>query len=54
LKILCFHCGKFFEGEKEKFCSDSCFKSHIAELARLTAEAVRNDLGHTENLSKKS
>jgi hypothetical protein len=46
------HCGKAFEGETEKFCSDSCFKSHISDISRRIVKAVKNDSGHTQNLSK--
>jgi len=53
LKNTCLHCGKLFEGEKEKFCSQGCFDSHIADITRRTVKAVREDVGHTDNLSKK-
>jgi len=43
MNLVCLLCGKSFEGEKEKFCSDSCSKSHIADISRRTAEDVKND-----------
>ncbi|WP_179361852.1 hypothetical protein [Nitrosopumilus oxyclinae] len=52
MKMLCKHCGKAFEGNTEKFCSDSCFKSHISDISRRSAEAVEGDPGHTQNLSE--
>ena len=52
MKIICLHCGKSFEGEKEKFCSQGCLNSHIADIARRTAKAVSEDVSHIDNLSK--
>jgi len=53
LNLVCLHCGRSFEGVKEKFCSQGCFDSHIADIARRTVKAVKEDVGHTDTLSRK-
>ena len=53
MNLVCLHCRKSFEGKTEKFCSQDCFNSHVSDIARRTAKAVREDVGHTDSLSKK-
>ena len=46
------HCGKSFEGNMSKFCSQSCKDTHITERGKKIHEAVQNDPSHTGNLSR--
>ncbi len=51
MKLTCLHCGKFFEGNATKFCSQSCKDTHVSLLDRKLREAVTSDSGHTKNFS---
>jgi len=53
MNLVCEHCGKNFEGEYEKFCSNGCRDSHITSIEKRVREAVKNDLSHIDKLSKK-
>ena len=52
MKIICLHCGKVFDGDKTKFCSQGCRDSHIVALEKRVREAVDTDSSHTTRLSK--
>jgi hypothetical protein len=52
MKLVCVRCGKYFEGDNAKFCSQGCRDSYIVALDKRTREASRNDPGHTEQLSR--
>ena len=45
------HCGKTFDGDKSKFCSQPGKDSHISELATRIHEAVNDDPSHTKKMS---
>lgn len=49
--MVCNGCGKFFEGNGEKFCNNICRNSHIWKLEETVREAVKNDSSHTKKLS---
>ncbi|NJK78311.1 MAG: hypothetical protein HC944_06475 [Nanoarchaeota archaeon] len=51
MKIICIHCGRSFEGDKTKFCSQGCRDSHIVALEKRIREAVDTDSSHTNRLS---
>jgi len=53
MKLVCEHCGKYFEGKDEKFCSNGCRDSHITSIEKRVREAVKEDPSHTNELSKK-
>lgn len=46
------HCGKPFEGENTKFCSQGCRDSHIVALERKIREIVENDTSHVTKFTK--
>ena len=46
------YCGDAFEGNNEKFCSSGCRDSYIASMEKRTRDAVRDDPGHTEKMSR--
>ncbi len=50
--LVCLHCGKSFEGNNEKFCSNSCRDSHITSIEKRVKEATEHDPSHTEELSR--
>ena len=52
MNFVCLHCGKAFDGESDKFCSPVCKNSHIADIERRTENAVREDEGHTNRMSR--
>ncbi|MFB5626568.1 MAG: hypothetical protein ACE5R5_00015 [Nitrosarchaeum sp.] len=52
MKIICLHCGKPFEGDNAKFCSQGCRDSHIVALEKRIREAVKEDPSHTRKLSE--
>ena len=52
LKLVCMHCGKAFEGNMDKFCSQSCKDVHIVELAKRIRKAMQNNPSHTERFSR--
>lgn len=45
-------CGTSFEGNKTKFCSQSCKDSHIFTIERKVREAVASDTGHIGKFSQ--
>ncbi|MCV0431140.1 hypothetical protein [Nitrosopumilus sp.] len=51
MEMICVHCGKSFEGDREKFCSQGCRDSFIVNIEKRAREAVRNDPSHTSNMS---
>ena len=51
MKLVCLHCGKSFDWESEKFCSENCKNLHIADMDRRVENAVREDSGHTDKMS---
>jgi len=51
MKLVCTHCGKSFDGDNTKFCSQGCRDSYIIAIDKRTREASQNDPGHTEKLS---
>ena len=51
MKLVCTHCGKPFDGDNTKFCSQGCRDSYIIAIDKRTREASQNDPGHTEKLS---
>ena len=53
MKLVCEHCGKYFEGKNEKFCSNGCRDSHITSIEKRVREAVTNDPSHTTELNSK-
>ena len=52
MKLICVHCGRSFEGDNVKFCSQGCRDAHIVSLDRRIREAVRNDTSHTREMSE--
>lgn len=46
------HCGKPFEGENTKFCSQGCRDSHIVTLERKIREIVENDTSHVTKFTR--
>jgi predicted nucleic acid-binding Zn ribbon protein len=50
--IVCLHCGKTFEGNNEKFCSNDCRDAHITSIEKRVIDATENDHSHTKKLSK--
>lgn len=34
MKLVCIHCGKYFDENNEKFCSQSCTSSYIAAVEK--------------------
>jgi len=52
LKLICVHCGKSFEGENTKFCSQECRDSYIVAMDKRVREAVKDDPSHTTYLSE--
>ncbi|MCE9651630.1 MAG: hypothetical protein K8Q89_01005 [Nitrosarchaeum sp.] len=50
----CSYCGIVFEDDNEKFCSQICKDAYLAGLTKRIQEAVKNDHGHTENMTKNS
>ncbi|MCE2505589.1 MAG: hypothetical protein J4F36_03765 [Nitrosopumilaceae archaeon] len=45
------HCGRAFEGNNAKFCSQACKDSHIAALEKRVRQAVDDDPSHTKRMS---
>ena len=52
MKLICMHCGRSFEGNSTKFCSQSCRDARIVALERRIREEVRNNSSHTDKLSR--
>ncbi|WP_268541233.1 hypothetical protein [Candidatus Nitrosotenuis cloacae] len=48
----CLNCGKEFEGAERKFCSWQCDKSYVKKIKTKLANAMKNDVGHTESLGR--
>jgi len=34
MQLICMYCNRLFEGNKSKFCSQSCRDSHIVSLEK--------------------
>ncbi len=51
MKLICMHCGKSFEGNNAKFCSQPCKDAHIVSLEKRVREAVHDDSSHTDRFS---
>ena len=47
-----YYCGKSFESENVKFCSQGCRDSYIVAIDNRTREVVRNDPSHTTKMSR--
>jgi len=52
LNLTCVLCGKLFEGDNAKFCSQGCRDSYIVAIDKKTREAVKDDPSHTAQMSK--
>lgn len=52
MKLICLHCGKSFEGNNAKFCSQGCRDSRIVAIEKRIREAVEQDPSHTKKLSE--
>jgi hypothetical protein len=49
----CKKCGKEFEGrEPKEFCSLKCEENYLNILRKKLDDIIRNDPGHTKNLSE--
>lgn len=51
MKLICVHCGRSFEGDNVKFCSQGCRDAYIVSIDRRVREAVKNDTSHTRKMS---
>ncbi|AFS80479.1 hypothetical protein NKOR_02925 [Candidatus Nitrosopumilus koreensis AR1] len=51
---VCMICGKNFDGNKERFCSQSCAETHIKDLEKRLHDAIKNDPSHTKKMSDSS
>jgi len=52
MKLVCMHCGKSFEGNKDKFCSQGCRDSHILAIEYRLKKAMEDNKSHTDKMSK--
>ena len=50
--LICLQCGKSFEMNDSKFCSQSCSDSYIDDIRKRVREAVDDDSSHTKKLSR--
>lgn len=51
MKLICGHCGKSFEGNNTKFCSQGCRDAFIVAVDKRVREAVKDDPSHTTKMS---
>ena len=51
MKLICEHCGKSFEGDNTKFCSQGCRDSYIVAIDKRAREAIKGDPSHTTKMS---
>ncbi|NDB51755.1 MAG: hypothetical protein EB161_06360, partial [Nitrosopumilaceae archaeon] len=49
---MCKGCGCNLNGNAREFCSWGCQDKHITSLKEKMHHAVRNDIGHTQKLSR--
>ncbi|MBI5696917.1 MAG: hypothetical protein HZC29_00085 [Thaumarchaeota archaeon] len=48
----CRTCGKEFDGVTREFCSWQCEENHTKSLKKKLADAVKDDPGHTQKMSR--
>lgn len=48
---VCLRCGKNFDGNQERFCSQSCAETHVKDLEKRLHDAIKNDPSHTKKMS---
>lgn len=52
MNLICVHCGRSFEGNKDKFCSQGCRDSHILAIEHRLRKVMEDDHSHTTKMSR--
>lgn len=45
------NCGKNFDGDEKRFCSQKCAETYVQNLEKKLHDAMKNDQSHTKKMT---